>query len=150
MKKKARHLELVEMEKMYLVLKAQQELNASRKTRTVKIIEAISNNDQEVVVYPHISRLRSLASEKLQHAQISIAASVAEDEVAISSHSATVKVSVTGTDYSSGEPKDIAAFCTVEFQAFSAEISSVSLHWIAPECHQCKMFPSVSALSFET
>lgn len=153
LKKKARHLELVQMEKMYLVMKAKHDLNAARKTRVAKIIEAVreAGDHKEMKPCPHVSRLRSLSAERLQHAQMSCAGGPSEDEVAMSgSHSATVKVSVSGTDYASGKCENITAFCCVDFEAHSAEVSSISLHWVEQECHQCKMFPSISALSFET
>ena len=153
MKKKARHLELVEIEKMYQVLKAQQELNTSRKASLIKVIEGVSNagERQGDKSCPHTCRLRNLLGEKLQHAQVSIFGDNPEDEVFTSAaNSAAVKVSVSGTDYASGESKTMVAFCSVGFENTSSEISFISLDWISPKCNQSKMFPSISALSFET
>jgi len=152
MKKKARHMELLEMEQMYLVLKAKQELNSSRRSRLIEIIASASGTQCEQVTKacPQASRLRSLASEKLRHAQISLVGNSPHEEVALSANSATVKVLVSGTDHASGESKSITAFCVVDFDATSSKTTSISLHLVTPEGRQGKMFPSVSTLSFET
>ena len=153
MKKKARHLQLVEMEKMHLILKAQQELNHHRKTLIVKIIEGVSSvgKQQAVKNCPHIAHVKALAGEKLQHAQVAIIGGTPEDEVAVSaSNSANVIVSINGTDYASGKSRSMKAILSAIFQAASTDISSISLLLIAQDCHQYTMIPSISALSFET
>ncbi|KAL3790697.1 hypothetical protein HJC23_009797 [Cyclotella cryptica] len=151
MKKKARHLELVEMEKMYLVLKSQQELNASRRTCLIKLIEGVSSpsEEQDIKICPYIGRLRQLAMEELQHPQASVFERAPIDAVALSENSATVKVLFKGTDYSTGDPKSMAAFLSVDFGSASTEMCSIALHWVLPECRRPKMFPSVSASSFD-
>lgn len=152
MKKKARHLELVEMEKMYLILKRQQELNAGRRTCVIKLIEGVSSpsEQQDMKACPYIGRLRQLAMEELQHPQVSVVGSAAVDAVALAENSATVKVVFKGTDYSSGEPKSMTAFLSADFGAASTEMCSIALQWVLPECRRPKMFPSVSASSFDT
>lgn len=154
MKKKARHSELVEIEKLYLALKAQQELNTSRKASIIKVIEGVSDvGGKQGVDKPcsHTCVLKNLLGEELQNAQISICGDNPEDEVFTSAkNSAAIKVSVSGTDYASGESKTMAAFCSVCFGDASSEIISISLDWLYPKCNHTKMFPSISALSFET
>ncbi len=113
------------MEKMYLILKAQQDLNESRRNRLVEIIEGTSSVDAS----PHVQHLRQLSREKLQHAEVSI---VAADAVALTEISATVKVSINGTDEKSGEPNELLAFLSVDFEAGSAEICFMSLLWVTP------------------
>ena len=152
MKKKARHTELLEIEQMYLILKAQQELKSSRTSCLIEIIEGVSNaqGEQEIKACPQTCRLRHLVCEKLHHAQISILGNAPYEEVALSANSATVKVLVSGTDHTSGEWSSITAFCSVDFEATSSKATSISLHLVTPEGCQGKMFPSVSTLSFET
>lgn len=153
MKKKARHMELVEMEQLYRALKAQEDLHATRKSRVVEIIKGVSSakGDQAAKSCPHICHLRKLAAEKVQHAGMSIDGISPKDAVALSATNiATVKVLVSGADYASGKSNTLTAFCSVAFEATSTEITSISLFWVEQECHQCKMFPSISALSFET
>ena len=118
------------MEKMYLILKAQQDLNESRRNRLVEITEATSSiNDQDVDVCPHVQHLRQLSREKLQDAQVFVSAA---DAVALTENSATVKVSINGTDYSTCEPNQMLAFLSVDFEAASAEICFMSLLWVTP------------------
>ncbi|KAL7516831.1 hypothetical protein ACHAWX_001807 [Stephanocyclus meneghinianus] len=152
MKKKARHLELVEMEKSYHILKSQQELNANRRTCVIKLIGGVSSlsKQQDIKTCPSTSRLRQLAIEELQHPQVSLVGGVTADAVALTENSATVKILLMGTDYSSGNPKSMEAFLLVDFEAASTEICSISLQWILPECRRPKMFPSVSSSSFDT
>ena len=152
MKKKARHLELVEMEKSYRILKSQQELNANRKTCVIKLIRGVSSlsEQQDIKTCPYIGRLRQLAMEELQHPQVSLVGGATADAVALTENSATVKILLKGTDYSSGEPKSMTAFLLVDFEAALTEICSIALQWVLPECRRPKMFPSVSASSFDT
>lgn len=143
-KKKARLMELMDIEEKFLFLKERESLDLCRRQGLVDLIETAGNRP-ELKACPHSSHLSQLASQEFQKAQFSVTDSVA----LTAENSGTVKVSVHGTDVESGKSKTLLGVISVDFSPGSTDICDVSLYWSWPKNKRVGIVPSISVLSFD-
>ncbi|KAL7537063.1 hypothetical protein ACHAXR_011455 [Thalassiosira sp. AJA248-18] len=149
MKKKARHEELMEIEKKYLILKEKEALDLRRQEHLVEFVENIGSAGALAVKdCLHTSRLKELASHEIHKPEFSVT-----DTVALTAeNSGMVKVSAHGIDLESGKSKTLSGVICADFSPQLAVISDVSLYWSFSKSISSSVgiVPSVSVLSFES
>lgn len=153
MKKKARHQELIEIEKKYLLLQEKEKLTVKRKKYLVKFVESVGSSPVTSICSHQLPcRLRKLACDRVRNAEFSVIGSSAETAVALTSeNSGFLKVSVRGADVISGETTTAFGVLCAEFCQGSADITDVTLHWSPSQVTMslAGIFPSVSHSSLE-
>jgi hypothetical protein len=119
-KNKARYDNLVEIEKMYMLLQEKELLQARRRLRLVDFVEK-----REAKCCIHSSRLHELASEDILNPVFSVTDAVALTEA----NSGTVRVLATGSELDLSSPMTLSGVICAVVSPGSTDIRDVSLFW---------------------
>lgn len=139
-RKKARHDNLVEIEKKYILL---QEIELLNFCRLRSFIDFVEHCDVNCIIS---SKLFELASENILHPVVF----VLQDTVALAvSDSGSFQVSFQGLELDSSYPKTLKGMICVEFASKASDILDVSIFWSTQSSANLTITPSVSSAHME-
>ena len=124
-KKKARHDNLVDIEKKYQLLQEKEKLQARRKQ---SVVDFVKQRDGDAMRCIHSSRLHELASQDILNPEFSVTGGTAAVAVT-AADSGSVKVTVHGSELDSSAAMMLTGVICVDFVQESSDIRDISLFW---------------------